>query len=219
MKNPQIIILILIAVIAVAFGVKQKAVVKKQQAEISALILKQDNDERQFLQLAEEKKNVESRFNETLNQLKQITQTKMTLDFQLEKAQKLIDTLGKEKKSFDSSVQMINTSNAAVPSRAGAATLQGKLLYWNKSITWVTNEKPVIEVKNIETGNPHGNAKILFKGSKYVIENLPLGKYAVSVSVKVPYKKDRHIPEELKGKVNVEVLKAGKTVDQDITLQ
>lgn len=216
MKKLQIFILISMVVVIVAFGVSQNIVIKKQQAEVSALKIQQANDTNQIQQLLEEKKSFDSRFNEVLDRLKKVTQEKMTLEFQFENAQALIQKL-EEKKSFNSSVQ-VTSVDRPVQSAEGVAILQGRLIYWNKSVTSVTKERPTLEIKDIKTGKIYKNAKVLINGSKYIVENLPLGKYQVSVRVKVPYKKDRHIPEELKGDITVEVLEDGKTVVQDITL-
>ncbi len=217
MKKRYIFILILVAAVIAMFGISQNTVIQRQQAEIAAFKIQQANDANQVQQLLDEKKDFESRFNEVLDRLKKNTQAKLTLEFQFENAQALIQKLEEEKKLLDPSVQNAGEDDAVQPV-GGVATLQGRLIYWNKPVSRVTNEKPAIEIKDMKTGQALKNAKVLLTGSKYSIEDLPLGKYQVSVRVKVPYKKDRHIPEELKGYITVEVLENGKTVVQDITL-
>lgn len=218
MKKRYIFILIVVTAVIVAFGVSQNTIIQRQQAEIAAFKVQQANDANQVQQLLDEKKDFEFRFNEVLDRLKKNTQAKMTLEFQLENAQALIQKLEEEKKLPDPSVQNVVKDDVVQPV-VGVATLQGRLIYWNKPVSRVTNEKPAIEIKDMKTGQEPKNAKVLLTGSKYSIENLPLGKYQVSVRVEVPYKKDRHIPEELKGILTIEVSENGKTIIQDIMME
>ena len=165
MKKRYIFILIVVTAVIAMFGISQNTVIKRQQAEIAAFKVQQANDANQVQQLLDEKKDFESRFNEVLDRLKKNTQAKMILEFQFENAQALIHKLEEEKKLLDPSVQNAVKDDAVEPV-GGVANLQGRLIYWNKSITWVTKEKPTLEIKDMKTGKVYKNAKVLINGSK-----------------------------------------------------